>query len=55
MSFLIEAIPPERAFVVVSHVIAFAAYVFENMGARSALCCFKSQWVELGVGLAALC
>jgi len=55
MPFSIEVILLEKVFVVVSHVIAFAVCTFENVGVRSALCYFKSQWIELGIGLAALC
>jgi len=55
MLFLIEVIPLERAFVIICYVFAFVVYAFENMKTWSALYCFKSQWVELGVSLAAPC
>jgi len=53
--FSIEVIPPERAFEIMCYVLPFAVYVFEYMRAWSTLCCFKSWWIELGVGLAAPC
>jgi len=53
--FSIEVIPPERTFEIVCHMLPFAVYAFEYIRAWSTLCCFKSWWIKLGVGLAALC
>ena len=42
-------------FIVICHVLTFAVYTFEYVGAWSTLHCFKSWWIELRVGLAVLC
>jgi len=41
----IELISPEGAFVVVSHVFAFAIDAFKGIRTRQALCSFKSGGV----------
>jgi len=51
----IEAIPPERTFVIVSHVITFAINAFKRMRAWKALSSFEMRGVEFRVSFATLC
>jgi len=45
MPISVESVSPEGAFVVVSHVFAFAIDTFEGIRTRQALCSFKSMGV----------
>jgi len=51
MPIPVESVSPEEAFVVVSHVFAFAIDVFEGMRTRQALCSFKLEGFDLGLAL----
>jgi len=45
----IEAISPERTFVVIRHVIAFAIHIFERVRAWQTLSGFETGGIEFGV------
>jgi len=49
----IEAIPPERTFVVIGHMVTFAIDALEGVGARQALSSFESRGIEFRVSFAA--
>jgi len=51
----IEAIPPERIFVVVGYMVAFAIDALEGVGARQALSSFKSRGIEFRISFTAPC
>jgi len=53
MPFVIESMFPKRAFVIVSHMFAFAVDAFEGMVAWFSLSSFEPGGIELGVGLTA--
>jgi len=51
MPFLVKSVPPERALVIICHVIAFAVCTFEFMRAWFACLCFKPWGVNFVIYL----
>jgi len=49
----IEAISPERTFVVVSYMVAFAIDALEGVGARQALSSFELRGIKFRISFAA--
>jgi len=53
VSFSVEAVPPEWALIRISLVVSPTVGVFERMGTQFTPLCFKMQWVQFFVRLAA--
>jgi len=51
----VEAVSPERTFVIISHVVPFAINAFEGVRARQALSSFETRGIKFGVSFAAPC